>query len=803
MEQNPAKRSASNIDESDTIANQRNLLLAYAARKGLADHQIIEYADDGHSGTNFRRPGFEQLMRDAGKGKISTVIVKDFSRMGRDYIGVGNCLETMFPSMGIRVISVNDGWDSDEHPGHTLGLDTSFRTILYDMYSRDLSRKLKSSNAVRSKKGIYSTSLTPYGYQKDPADKHNLVIDVAEAAVVRRIFNMFRSGIPVSEIAKTLTAEHVETPSRRNNKLGQSKAAADTWDASVILRLLKNEFYTGTVILNRMESVYGEGRTVIKDRSEWLFFHDRHEPIVSREEFDEAQKKIRLHTGTRDIGAGKGYPIKCGHCGRAIISTTTYENIMVCRKQESDPNAVCGDIKIRRDVLQQCISDLVRQQAQVFVEWCDLEDQMLAKDKSLSHQLGNVRRVQTMLKNKRLGLYESFKDGDIDKDEFLARKSESLEKEEALLEEEQKIIAEIEAKKVKTEEIRRMIEELQEYGRMRTIDPTAARELIGDIRVFNDGHLSVRWNFQDEYPELFQKIHAVEEGRCDIHDEVKALVYSSDLRYVERENNGIRNRGIALGYCTDVLGYNGDEIRCYYDGHDEHELFYRRDYMRMMAAARSGRYEVIVIKDFGELYLSKNELHNLLYWYIPRLPCRLISLADEYDSSAEGETSDPDRIFEKYKGIRRSDLLRFHKQERRIGTREANPPKIPRCAMLYGYYSDDSGCYADTEILRAVKTIYWDIIAGRKPGKIFREFNEKGIPTQNEFFAEHGMKYWPEKNHEWNLEKLDKVMKNRRYMTECRYSELCEQLGRHCERRPIITKKDFEKANRIYVYRDR
>lgn len=525
------------------------------------------------------------------------------------------------------------------------------------------------------------------------------------------------------------------------------------------------------------------------------------EAIVSREQFDEAQRLFGDHTRTSYDRSGSGYPIRCGHCGKLLAATTSYENTMRCLKHDTDPDAVCGDIRIRRDVLRRCISDLIRQQAQVFVEWADLKSQIMVNDKNLSYQLANVRRLQTIMRNKRLGLYESFKDGGIDRDAFLAKKNELVEQEEALQEEERKILSEIEDQRIRTEEILEFVEEMQTYERMRTIDERSASNLISEIRVFNDGHIALKWAFQDEYPELFKKIHAVEEI-ADAHDDkIKALVYSSDLRYIETDNRGKSNRGLALSYCRDVLGCKGNEICCFYDGREEDSLFYRRDYMRMMAAARSGRYKTIVIKDFGDLYLSKNELRNLLYWDIPRLPCRLISMADEYDSAAVGEASDPDRIYEKYKGLRRSDLLRFHNRERRLGTRETSDPTRPRCTLLYGYYSDDNGCYADTDILKAVKTIYWDIIAGRKPGKIVKDFNDKGVPTRSEFFSNHGMNFWPESNHEWNLEKLDKIMKNRKYMSECRYRELCDRLGRHCDRRPIITKKDFEKANRIYTYR--
>ena len=251
-----------------------------------------------------------------------------------------------------------------------LGLDQSYVRFYFD---------------EKKETRVYSTNLPPYGYQKDPEDNHHLIIDETEAAVVRRVFDMFLSGKKAPEIAKRLTAEHIETPSRRNYESGQIRIATDTWQSDAVRRMLKNKFYTGTIILNRSEHIYGEGRSRKNDQSEWYYFNDRHEAIVSREQFDEVHR------------SGSGYPIRCGHCGKLLSATTSYENTMRCLKHDTDPDAVCGDIRIRSDVLSRCISDLIRQQAQVFVEWADLKSQILVNDKNLSYQLANVRRLQTII----------------------------------------------------------------------------------------------------------------------------------------------------------------------------------------------------------------------------------------------------------------------------------------------------------------------------------------------------------------------------------------------------------------------
>ena len=137
MEQNEKLRNSNNPDESDTIANQRKLLYKVALTKGFDKEQIVEYVDDGHTDVNFDRPAFKQLISDVDDGLVAVVMVKDFSRLGRDYIGVGEYVEQYFPARGVRIISINDDWDSNEHVGETLELDATFRTMIYDMYSKE------------------------------------------------------------------------------------------------------------------------------------------------------------------------------------------------------------------------------------------------------------------------------------------------------------------------------------------------------------------------------------------------------------------------------------------------------------------------------------------------------------------------------------------------------------------------------------------------------------------------------------------------------------------------------------------
>ena len=182
------KRTNKVKDESNSIASQRMLINRHLDQNPLlCDLPRIEFCDDGFSGTNFDRPDFAKMIECAKHGEISCIVVKDLSRFGRDYLEVGDYLEHIFPFLGIRFKSINDHYDSAKHEGKTIGMDIAFKNLIYDYYSKDLSKKVKSAMGMKQEKAKFVNTV-PYGYKADPADKHHLIIDVETAPIVRRIF---------------------------------------------------------------------------------------------------------------------------------------------------------------------------------------------------------------------------------------------------------------------------------------------------------------------------------------------------------------------------------------------------------------------------------------------------------------------------------------------------------------------------------------------------------------------------------------------------------------------------------------
>lgn len=310
-------------EESNSISMQRILIRKYIASH-FAECEVMEYQDDGFSGTNFNRPGVQRLLEDARNEKFDCVVVKDFSRFGRDYMEVGSYLEQIFPFLGIRFISINDHYDSGRSQGNTADLDVNFKNLFYDLYSKDLSQKVKTSLRARKEGGQYVSGNAPFGYEKAPDDRHMLVICEDEAAVVREIFSLALQGMTSSQTAKKLNLENVPTPVEFKIRKGKTsrKPKGDKfyWSSSTVCSILRNPVYAGDVEYGKTEREQVGGRNVLKARAEWKMIRNHHAPIITREDFEEVQKSRGKSSKKRTEGSR--YPLIgkaiCGCCKRNL-----------------------------------------------------------------------------------------------------------------------------------------------------------------------------------------------------------------------------------------------------------------------------------------------------------------------------------------------------------------------------------------------------------------------------------------------------------------------------------------------------
>ena len=322
--------------ESESITNQKSLLLQYVKENNLRVYDI--YIDDGYSGTNFDRPDFNRLLSDIELGKINMVITKDMSRLGRDYIGTGNLIEKYFPEHNVRYIAVTDNIDTYLDSSHN---DIApFKAIMNDMYAKDISKKIKSSLKAKMKEGKWVGGRTPFGYDQDPENKNHLIVNVEQATVVRRIFNMCLEGLSFFKIAKQLTNESVKTPAQyynfewKNNynlKYGQ-------WHSKTIRDILTNRMYIGDMVQNRRSKINYKVKKVIKnDVKDYIIVEDTHDSIVDKETFYEVQKRIPKNVGRnekKEIHLLDGL-LYCGDCGHRI-------SIQSRRKKDNRCYTICN-----------------------------------------------------------------------------------------------------------------------------------------------------------------------------------------------------------------------------------------------------------------------------------------------------------------------------------------------------------------------------------------------------------------------------------------------------------------------------
>ena len=315
--------------ESDSIGNQRMLINRFLDNhESLSKLPRAEFVDDGYTGTNFDRPQFQKMMSLVRAGEINVICVKDFSRFSRDYIETGNYLECVFPFLGVRFISVNDGYDSDDYKGTTGGLEVVMRNIIYAAYSKDLSVKTTTAKVQMMKQGKYVGGYAPYGYKMHPTVRNKLAIDPDSALIVRRIFDEAMTGKNASEIAKGLNDDGIPTPGQyfRANHPGKNNfnymSGKISWNSPMIYRILTKPVYTGAAVGHTMKIAAPLSKKRVRaDKSDWIIVENMHEPIVTRAEFEAAQKAIHRE-GKKSPRQVPDYPlqglVRCGNCKRAM-----------------------------------------------------------------------------------------------------------------------------------------------------------------------------------------------------------------------------------------------------------------------------------------------------------------------------------------------------------------------------------------------------------------------------------------------------------------------------------------------------
>ena len=317
-------REDGDSSESNSISNQRQIIKSYAKENDIK--LSYEYVDDGFSGSNFDRPHFKNMIDDLNKGKFNIIIVKDLSRFGRDYIESGKYLQKIFPEKGVRFISVNDNYDSENADMSDTHLILPIRNFINDSYCRDISMKVKSSKAVKRKNGEFIGAFAPFGYKKDDKDKHKLVIDKEVSHIIERIFNMKIEGYSSKAIADFLNSIGTITPSKHKENNGVNFNTGFVvknakWDAKMINRIISNKVYIGVLEQGKTTKLnYKSKKEIDVSKEDWIVIQNAHEPIISKSIYLLANKML-----LRDVKQSKDKPcilsgmLYCKDCGSPMV----------------------------------------------------------------------------------------------------------------------------------------------------------------------------------------------------------------------------------------------------------------------------------------------------------------------------------------------------------------------------------------------------------------------------------------------------------------------------------------------------
>ena len=488
--------------ESNSIANQKKLLAKYAKEHGFTNTKF--YVDDGYTGTNFNRPGFQQMLEDMEMGYISTIIVKDSSRFGRNYLEVGQYTDYYFPEHNIRFIAINDCIDSDN------GEDdfSAFRNVMNEMYAKDISRKVRSSHRLRGNAGE-PLAPPPYGYVKDPENKKKWIIDPDAAEVVQRIFRLCIEGNGNETIARILQDDKVLVPQAYWQSKGMSRGGKKTqpnpykWCKTTIAKMLEQQEYCGDIINFKSYSKSFRNKTRVENPKEnWAIFKDVHEPIIDRETWERVQeltknskrRKPKNENVKKSIFTNLLY---CGDCGHKLWFNINKQNPSIRFYSCSNYKGLRGTCESTHYVREDSLEQVVKMELFKLATYLDHDEDAFAElleHKSNKDSMAERKAAESALaaatarSQELLRLYERVYEDNVNgkvTDDWFMRLSHKYEVEQ---EELKKHMFDLKNKIERLDTAQNssgsFIRAIRKFMTMQTLTPIVLQELIDKIEVF-------------------------------------------------------------------------------------------------------------------------------------------------------------------------------------------------------------------------------------------------------------------------------------------------------------------------------
>ncbi len=485
--------------DSNSIKNQKAILSKYASEHGMPNPQF--YVDDGYSGTTFNRPDFQRLMDDVNSGRVRTIIVKDMSRLGRDYLKVGLYTEITFPEANVRFIAINDQVDSASNVDNDF---TPFRNIINEWYAKDTSKKIRAVFKAKGNSGKHLCTCPPYGYKKDEQDNQHWLVDEVAASVVKEIFSLCMQGYGPTQIARILTESGIDTPKIHKQKYGLSVSTQVTefpeiWATESVLKILENPAYLGhTVNFRSKKKSYKSKKKIMLPREDWVIFKDTHEALIDEDTYETVQRIRQSKRKQTDMGEMSVFSgiVYCADCGKKMYlcrcSKSMQKEYFNCSTYRKKSKSLCSSHQITVEAVEhivltdlQRVLGMAKDNEKQFVDMLqtakskEIRRDLSAKTKECDEAEKRVKALDRIIQS----LYEDKVCGNLT-DERFVKMSQAYEQEQETLTERIKVLRkELSTAKEDADNVTKFMRLVKRYTEITELTPEVVREFIEKVIV--------------------------------------------------------------------------------------------------------------------------------------------------------------------------------------------------------------------------------------------------------------------------------------------------------------------------------
>lgn len=518
---------------SDSINGQINIAMEF-----IKEHSEITvseiYTDYEYSGTNFERPAFQRMMEDIRIGKINCIIIKDLSRLGREYLEVGSLIEQIFPFLGVRFISVNDSFDTINPPSDGKSLEVTLKNIVNDMYAKDIAKRIKEAKVNKMERGYFVGSVPPYGYMvKKEKEGQILIIDTNTAPIMKEIFELSASGLSNLQVVDYLRNKRYTSPMQyyKSGRIYLIEGEKSNWNVGTLAKLLKNEAYVGDMVQGKKQQDLVRGiKQHYTDEEDWYVVRNAHEPIISRELFEKVQKEHKKRMGNSKFSTRRNdFPVNkdwkyeglffCGHCGLEMPLQTYVRNLKEgpervykfnCNRQYLPYEERCYN-----HIFECEIDDIVLKTINQMILLANInDDKLLNSNKAYYEQMKfeiekGIKKCNKTILNLKDAFelqYEAYVLGKIFKDEFLKFRDENMKEKDRttrnLINLEKKQLSLEKEYKKHTKCMKALLKDKE----IKKLDKFILNSLIERIDLYREREVSIQFRCELSFKDEFEKV---------------------------------------------------------------------------------------------------------------------------------------------------------------------------------------------------------------------------------------------------------------------------------------------------------